>query len=337
MKKWFAGLIMLCCFIFAGGTCLGAPPIPASSENQVQLVVDGSLLELNHPIFIFNGRAMISLSALAATFECEAFAQPGEIKITSRDTFITMFPGRTDYLVNSETRQSDTAPLITETGEIYIPLRLFAQENSYDVSYDPYTSKLFVQSLEYSQSHPLPSISPPPSPPPAAEFQPAGNWGPITGIIPAFSESDEIIAGYFTRLINSPPGRTANIALSCASINGKILQPGELFSFNQTVGVRTPEAGYQTAAIFAGKKVIKGIGGGICQTATTLYNLALEAGLQVIERHPHSLKVVYAASGRDATVSWGTADLRFTNTLDFPVKILCKVQGDLVMTALVRA
>lgn len=280
---------------------------------------------------------MISLSGLAATFECDAFAQPGEIKLISRDTFITMFPGRTDYLVNAETRQSDTAPLITETGEIYIPLRLFAQEISYDLLYDPYTAKLFLQSPDYSQSHPLPPISPPPSPPSAPEFKPAGDWGPITGVVPAFSETDELITGYFTRLINSPPGRTTNVALSCNRINGQILQPGEIFSFNQTVGARTAEAGYQIAAIFAGQKVIDGVGGGICQTATTLYNLALEAGLQVIERHPHSLKVIYTASGRDATVSWGTADLRFANTLDFPVKILCKVEGDLVVTALVRA
>lgn len=328
MKKFFAGLILLlCCVTCASGTCLGACSVPARANNQVQLVVDGNLLELNSPIFIFNGRAMISLSALAEIFECEAFAQPSEIKIISRDTFITMFPGRTDYQINSEARQSDTPPLITETGEVYIPLRLVAQEISFDLTYDPYVFKLYLQSPEYSEIHPLP---------PAAEFKPAGDWGPITGVVPSCLDSDELIAGYFTRLINSPKGRTTNIAISCSRINGKILQPGEVFSFNQTVGTRTADAGYQIAAVFAGKKVIQGIGGGICQTATTLYNLTLEAGLQVIERHPHSLKVIYAAPGRDATVSWGTADLRFANTFPFPVKILCKVESDLVITALVR-
>jgi hypothetical protein len=299
-------------------------------------VADGSVLELGSPVFIFNGRAMFSLSALAEIFECEAFAQPGEIKINIRDTFITMYPSRTDYLVNSESRQSDTAPLITETGDVYIPLRLVAQEINYEMSYDPYVLKLFLQSPEYSQSHPMPSVIPPLSPPPAMEFKPTGNWGTITGVIPAFAESDRLITGYYTRLINSPKGRTNNIILSCAQINGKTIQPGEVFSFNQTVGARTVDKGYQAAAIFAGKKVIKGVGGGICQTASTLFNLALEARMQVIERHPHSLKVIYVAPGRDATVSWGTQDFRFAITLDFPVKILCKVENDLVMTALVR-
>lgn len=335
MKKCLTGLIMLFYFILSSGTCLAVSPLTEGLENQIQLVADGSLLKLNSPAIIFNNRAMVSLSALAEIFECDAFAQPGEIKITSRDTFISMFPCRTDYLVNAEVKQSDTPPVVTETGQIYVPLRLVAQEINYDLSYDPWALKLYLQSPEYSETHPMPAVIPPLQPP-TEQFKPAGNWGPITGTFLHLAESDKLVAGYFTRLINSPQGRTTNIAISCSRINGKTLQPGEVFSFNQTVGARTADAGYQTAAIFAGKKVIEGIGGGICQTASTLYNLALEAGLQINERHPHSLKVIYAASGRDATVSWGTADLRFTNTLDFPVKILCKVEGDLVMTALVR-
>ncbi|HBQ85253.1 MAG TPA: hypothetical protein DD811_02030 [Syntrophomonas sp.] len=335
MKKCFASLIMLCLFILGNGTGLAAAPA-AGSENQLQLVVDGNVPELNSPVFICNGRTMISLTSLRAIFECDAFAQPGEIRIINRDTFITMFPDRTDYLVNSEIRQSDTAPLVSENGEIYVPLRLVAEEINYELCYDPYAAKLILQSPAYSQTHPLPSVTPPPPPPPPVEFKPAGNWGAISGVIPVFSDSEEVMAGYFTRLLNSPPGRTTNIVLSCARINGKVLQPGEVFSFNQTVGPRTADTGYQTAAIFSGKKVVEGVGGGICQTASTLYNLALEARLQIIERHPHSLKVLYAAPERDATVSWGTADLRFANSWDSPVKILCKVEGDLVLTALVR-
>lgn len=338
MKKCFGSFIIMCCFLLLGGTCLASSPLQPDLDHKVNLLVDDNFLELNSPIFMFNGRTMISLEALAAIFECEAFAQPDEIKITSRDTFITMFPGQNDYLVNSEIKRSDTIPLITGDGQVYIPLRIVAQELQYELGWVPETFTVILQSQEYSLNHPLQLAIPPPAPPPIIEFKPSGNWGTINGDIPGFIvESDVVIAGYFTRLQNSPQGRTTNIILSCASINGTILQPGEVFSFNQTVGARAVNSGYQIAAIFAGKKVIKGVGGGICQTASTLYNLALEANLQVIERHPHSQRVIYAAPGRDATISWGAADLRFKNTFDFPIKILCRVKGDLVLTALARA
>lgn len=334
VKRWWAGLLMIGFFVITGGTGLATTPLP--DTTPVQLVADGSKIESVDPIFIFNNRVMISLSALPGLLDCEAYAQPGQIKIIFRDTFITMYPCRTDYLVNSEVKQSDTAPLITETGAVYIPLRLIAQEIPYDMVYDPHISTLYLQSPEYSKTHPLPSVSPVQPVPPPAEFKPAGNWGTITGNVALFPESNELIVGYYTRLINSPEGRTTNIMLSCVRINGTTLQPGEVFSFNRTVGERTSAAGYQMAAIFAGKKVINGIGGGICQTATTLYNMALEAGLNIVERHPHSMSVTYTAPGRDATVAWNAADLRFANTLDYPVKILCKIEGNYVVTALVK-
>jgi vancomycin resistance protein YoaR len=136
-----------------------------------------------------------------------------------------------------------------------------------------------------------------------------------------------LITGYYTRLINSSAARTNNIRLSCAKINGKILNPGELFSFNQTVGPRTSAAGYQSAAIFSGNQVIQGIGGGICQTVSTIYNVVLEAGLSVVERHRHSLKVAYVAPGRDATVAWGSLDFKFKNSNNYPICLNTEVIG----------
>lgn len=112
-----------------------------------------------------------------------------------------------------------------------------------------------------------------------------------------------------------------------------VLQSGEVFSFNKTVGERTSAAGYREAKIFVGNTIVSGLGGGICQTATTLYNAGLESKLEIIERYPHTLPVAYIGKGRDATVSWNGADLKMRNCLAKPVKILCCVYGPYVLAA----
>jgi len=93
--------------------------------------------------------------------------------------------------------------------------------------------------------------------------------------------------------MNSPEGRTNNIILACEKINGTILESGEIFSFNKTVGKRTSESGYKYAPIFVGNQVVNGIGGGICQISSTLYNVGLQCGMKIIERHPHSLLCIW--------------------------------------------
>jgi vancomycin resistance protein YoaR len=107
-----------------------------------------------------------------------------------------------------------------------------------------------------------------------------------------------------------------------------------VFSFNYTVGPRTAAGGYQTAGIIVGKRLVSGIGGGICQTSSTLYNTVLESGLPVLERHTHSLRVGYVPANRDATVSWGTADMKFRNDKPYSIKILAQVYGNYVICAL---
>jgi vancomycin resistance protein YoaR len=99
------------------------------------------------------------------------------------------------------------------------------------------------------------------------------------------------------------------------------MMPGDKFSFNQIVGRRTVEAGYKEAPVFVNGRVDSGVGGGICQVSTTLYNSILLAGLKVVERRNHSLPVHYMSIGRDATVSYGTTDLQFQNPFDHPIAI----------------
>jgi len=122
--------------------------------------------------------------------------------------------------------------------------------------------------------------------------------------------------------------RSVNIRLAVEAINGTILLPGDSFSFNETVGKRTAGKGYHSANIYTSGGIAAGIGGGVCQVSSTLYNAALEANLKITERNPHMYIVSYVPLGRDAAVSYGTEDLQFTNTTNWPVKIEGRVNED---------
>ena len=121
--------------------------------------------------------------------------------------------------------------------------------------------------------------------------------------------------------------RTENVRLSAEFINNTILMPGQEFSYNNTVGERSIERGFKVAKVYQGGEVIDGLGGGICQTSSTLYNAVLLADLEVTERRNHSLSVAYVKLGRDATVSYGTIDFKFKNNKRTPIKIETKVGG----------
>ncbi len=133
---------------------------------------------------------------------------------------------------------------------------------------------------------------------------------------------DEVVIGSYKTTFNaSIKGRTHNIALSAGAINQIVLGPGDRFYYNLVVGERTPERGYQKAMEIVDKEFVEGIGGGICQTSSTLYNAVMNAGLEVIEVHSHSRSVGYVPTGKDATVSWNGPDFKFINNKDYPVMI----------------
>ena len=120
----------------------------------------------------------------------------------------------------------------------------------------------------------------------------------------------------------SAAGRVTNVELSASKINGVVLNPGETFSYNETVGKRTAAAGFKTAAAYAGGKVVQELGGGICQTSSTLYCAALYANLKITARDCHHFPVSYLPYGMDATVSWGGPEFKFQNNRDLPIKIV---------------
>lgn len=143
--------------------------------------------------------------------------------------------------------------------------------------------------------------------------------------------------GEFTVPLRKDPGERANILLAAQFVDGLTLQPGQVFSFNDAVGVRTPERGFKEGWMFDNGRVVRGAGGGICIIATGLYNAALHAGLGMIERHPHSGIVSYAPPGCDSSIVYGSEDLKFQNTTDAPLTIRAIPQDGHVVCALFGA
>jgi len=122
-----------------------------------------------------------------------------------------------------------------------------------------------------------------------------------------------LLASYTTYFDTSNVNRTYNVNVAADALDNSLVKPGQVFSFNQVVGPRSEEKGYKEALVIEQNKFTPGIGGGVCQVSSTLYNSVLLAGLQIVERSNHSLPVTYVPLGRDATVAYGLYDLRFCN------------------------
>lgn len=121
--------------------------------------------------------------------------------------------------------------------------------------------------------------------------------------------------------------RTKNLTLACQAVNGIILNPGDVFSFNNVVGERTAAKGYLPATVYNAGQSVEELGGGVCQVASTLYYCTLHLNLEQVHREPHVYVVTYVPKGMDATVYWGHIDYQFRNTLDFPIRILANTDN----------
>lgn len=137
----------------------------------------------------------------------------------------------------------------------------------------------------------------------------------------------DFIAGFSTKYATSNKDRTTNLKLASNKINGTVVMPGEIFSYNKVVGKRTIAAGYKEAAIYENGQVTSGLGGGICQISTTLYNAIIAADLEPTSRRNHMFVPSYVSAGKDATVVWGSTDFKFKNTRDYPIKIQSSVEN----------
>lgn len=130
------------------------------------------------------------------------------------------------------------------------------------------------------------------------------------------------LATYSSNYSTSSANRAYNVELAASKINGLILPAGAEFSYNDVVGNANAANGFKMATIFADGKTTEGVGGGVCQTSSTLYCAVLRADLEVVERHNHSLPISYVPGGQDATVSYGVLDFRFKNNTGAPIKIV---------------
>lgn len=155
-------------------------------------------------------------------------------------------------------------------------------------------------------------------------------------ITPAAFQKDEtclyrdLLSIRSTSLGGSSWNRVNNVTLAAGKISGVVLYPGQSFSYNETVGQRTWDAGFREAAAYADGEVVQELGGGICQVSSTLYWCTMAANLKILERTNHMFSVGYIEPGMDATVSWGSPDFRFENNRTFPISIVAYVQDGML-------
>ena len=158
---------------------------------------------------------------------------------------------------------------------------------------------------------------------------------PLTLTRPAVTAADLEALLYRDRLCfmttyyrDSTENRKNNIRLAASKLDGIVLKPGEVFSYNEAIGQRTEEAGFLLAGAYADGEMVEEIGGGICQVSSTLYCAAMYAQMTTVSRTNHYFAVGYLSMGYDATVSWKQPDYRFRNDRDYPVKIVAFCDGD---------
>lgn len=140
----------------------------------------------------------------------------------------------------------------------------------------------------------------------------------VNGVVSEFTTS------FNTKMVN----RTFNVKVAAAAVDGQIVKPGEVFSFNKVVGPRSTEAGYKEAKVIINNEFVDSLGGGVCQVSSTLYNALLKADVEIVQRSPHSLVVKYVPLGQDAAVAMGVKDLQFRNNMPSALVIKSSVRGN---------
>lgn len=145
----------------------------------------------------------------------------------------------------------------------------------------------------------------------------------------------DVLASYDSEHSTYSDVRTHNLELAAAAVNGTIVRPGEIFSFNETVGERTTEKGYGAAPVYVGGRTENQTGGGVCQVASVIFYCTIKADLEVIERYEHMYRPDYVPLGMDATVYWGDLDYRFRNNMTHPIRIDASVSGGYVHVSFV--
>jgi len=179
-----------------------------------------------------------------------------------------------------------------------------------------------------SATAPAPSTSPPaagakPASPPSEPLSVALALRPVPAPVTAqdLKQIDGLLGSFSTRYGGTGISRGSNIVLAASRINGTVLRPGEIFSYNQVVGPRSGSAGFRMAPVISHGELVPGVGGGVCQVSSTLYNAVLLADLKIVHRSHHAFPVHYLPAGRDATVVYGAIDFQFQNNTPTPIYV----------------
>lgn len=152
-------------------------------------------------------------------------------------------------------------------------------------------------------------------------------WADEVPVSSADIEFPVVLGTYSTTLIGSLTARTQNIRLAASALDGTVLEPAQVLSFNRRVGERSLARGYQPAPVILHEARDVQVGGGVCQLASTLFDAALIAGLRATERHRHSYPIDYIPLAQDATIVWGAKDLKILNCLDQRVRFRADIVG----------
>jgi vancomycin resistance protein YoaR len=158
---------------------------------------------------------------------------------------------------------------------------------------------------------------------------------PVDIVEPIVKKSDlaviqDNLGEYSTKFNAADVDRSTNIKVATNSTNNVLVRPGEVYSVNEILGPRLAKYGYKDAKVIINNELVPGIGGGVCQVSSTLYNAVLLSNLKIIERQNHSLTLSYVGLGRDATISGDYIDMKFMNNTDYPVYIYGEVKGSWV-------
>lgn len=145
-----------------------------------------------------------------------------------------------------------------------------------------------------------------------------------------YAKYTHLRSDYSTNITSSSPERKHNIKNALCAINNIVIAPNETFSFNKVVGRRTEDNGYRSAKIIVNNEFVDGVGGGVCQVSSTLYNAVLMAGLEIVEANKHSRQVSYVKSGFDAMVNFGSSDLKFINNTSEKITIITNYDNNTI-------
>ncbi|MDF9407390.1 VanW family protein [Pelotomaculum isophthalicicum JI] len=311
MKR--CGLIILMClsllFISIGMASAAPKNQAVFVANSQGYMLNGSVFQMDAAPFTVQDRVLVPLRYLAYALELDeknVIWDPygKSVELRTADKKIKLVVNSYTLLVNEKSYKMDVAPVLKDN-QVFLPAKWVAEELGYSIGWDERMQALLIgapENLPDPKSIPLKII-------------------PLNIRPCELSESDLCLnqkISFSSILFYGEYANVYNAGVAANYVNGYVLNPEQEFSFNEVVGERTTQKGFITGYDILDNLTV---GGGVCRTSTVLYQVATDAGLTILERHPHYLPVHYTPLGTDASVSYGTMDLRFVNNLPNPIII----------------